>query len=146
MKRYFGDLFNGAWSLVVGLGVTLKALFQPHVTVHYPRQKLEITPQFRGHTELFINPETGSHKCISCGMCMRECPSDCIYLESEKKADGPGKNLTVYTLDFTKCSLCGTCVEICPTQALRYSREYELASSDKGDFRYDLLKRLETHP
>ena len=51
--------------------------------------------------------------------------------------------LTKYILDFTTCSLCGSCVESCNFNALEYSKEYNLASTRKEDFIFDLLKRLE---
>ncbi|SDE50020.1 NuoI/complex I 23 kDa subunit family protein [Desulfuromonas thiophila] len=143
MKAYFTDLFTGAWSLIVGLKVTFKALISPVVTVQYPRVKNEVTPNYRGHIDLVKDAETGSHRCITCGSCMRECPSGCIVVDGEKREGVKGKALTVFTLDFTKCSLCGACVEVCPTQALDYSQEYELAGSAREDFYYDLLKRVE---
>ena len=46
-------------------------------------------------------------------------------------------------LDFTKCSLCGSCVEACRDGAIRFSHEYNLASTNKEDYVMDLFKRLE---
>ncbi len=143
MKSYFSELFTGAWSLIVGLKVTIKALFSPIVTVQYPREKMEITPNYRGHIDLINDPETGKHRCITCGSCMRECPSDCIFLDGEKREGVKGKALTIFTLDFTKCSLCGACVEVCPTKALDYSDEYELVGVTREEFHFDILKRVE---
>jgi NADH-quinone oxidoreductase chain I len=143
MKEYFSLLFIGAKSLLVGLGVTFRALFQPVVTVQYPRERIDITPNFRGHTELVRDPETGSHRCIVCMMCDRDCPSNCITVVGESREGVKGKVLTAYHLDFTKCSLCGACVEVCPTIALCYSHEYALAGFSSEEFRYDLLTRLE---
>jgi NADH-quinone oxidoreductase subunit I len=143
MKSYFSDLFTGAWSLILGLKVTIKTLFSPIVTVQYPREKLEITPNYRGHIDLIKNPETGMHNCISCGSCMRECPSNCIVVVGEKREGVKGKVLTEFTLNFTTCSLCGGCVEVCPTNALEYSNEYELAGFARENFYFDILKRVE---
>jgi len=143
MKEYFSLLFSGAKSLVVGLGVTFRALLQPIVTVQYPREKIDITPNFRGHTELVRDPETGTHRCIVCMLCDRDCPSNCITVVGETREGVKGKVLTAYRLDFTKCSLCGICVEVCPTNALGYSNEYELAGFSREEFHYELLKRLE---
>ena len=143
MKEYFSLLFSGAKSLVVGLGVTFRALLQPIVTVQYPREKIDITPNFRGHTELVRDPETGTHRCIVCMLCDRDCPSNCITVVGETREGVKGKVLTAYRLDFTKCSLCGICVEVCPTNALGYSNEYELAGFSREEFHYKLLKRLE---
>ena len=57
MKQYFSELYTGGKSLVEGLGVTMKALFQPIVTVQYPREEIDITPNYRGHIDLVLDPE-----------------------------------------------------------------------------------------
>ncbi len=143
MSGYFKDLFDGAKSLLVGLGCTFKTFREPMVTVQYPREKIDITPNYRGHTKLVKDPETGTHTCICCGRCARECPSGCITLKGEKQEGKKGKVLVVYDLDFTKCSLCGTCVETCPTSALDFSQAYELAGFSREEFYFDLLKLME---
>lgn len=143
MRDYFFLLFSGIKSLLVGLGVTFRAMLRPDVTVRYPRQKIDITPNFRGHTELVRDPETGTHRCIVCMMCDRDCPSNCITVKGEKREGVKGMVLTTYHLDFTKCSLCGICVEVCPTTALGYSHEYELAGFSREEYHFDLLGRLE---
>ncbi|NVN90261.1 MAG: NADH-quinone oxidoreductase subunit I [Desulfuromonadales bacterium] len=143
MREYFLQLFTGARSLLIGLGVTFRALFQPMVTVQYPRRKIEITPNFRGHTELVTDPESGTHRCIVCMMCEMDCPSSCIKVIGEKREGFKGKVLTGYQLDFSRCSLCGICVEVCPTSALCFSPEYELAGFSRTEFSFNLLARLE---
>lgn len=143
MKQYFALLFIGTKSLLVGLGVTLRALLSPTVTVHYPRQKIAITPNFRGHTVLVKDPETGRHRCIVCMLCERNCPSNCITVVGEKPEGETKKALTAYRLDFTRCSLCGICVEVCPTQALDFSDEYELAAFTREAYHYNLLEQVE---
>ena len=50
--------------------------------------------------------------------------------------------MTEFKLDFTKCSLCGACIEVCPCDAIRYSKNYNLASTSKGDYIFDLVERL----
>lgn len=87
MKQYFTLLFIGTKSLLVGLGVTFRALLSPAVTVHYPRQKIAITPNFRGHTLLVKDRSTGRHRCIVCMMCERNCPSNCITVVGENRRD-----------------------------------------------------------
>jgi NADH-quinone oxidoreductase subunit I len=143
MKEYFSLLFTGAKSLLVGLGITLREMLRPIVTVQYPREKIDITPNFRGHTELVRDPETGAHRCIVCMMCDRDCPSNCITVVGETREGVKGKVLTAYHLDYTKCSLCGICVEVCPTNALCYSREYEFAGFRREEYHYNLLERME---
>jgi NADH-quinone oxidoreductase chain I len=143
MKQYFSEIYTGGKSLVEGLGVTVKALFQPIVTVQYPREEIDITPNYRGHIDLVLDPEKNTFLCISCGMCERSCPSDCIQVKGKKMEGKKKKTLVLFALDFTKCSLCGTCVEICPTKALEFSREYNLAAFSREAFYFDILKRLE---
>ena len=141
MSGYFSELFSGTKSLAVGLGITIKEFTKPVVTLQYPHESLEMTPRYRGHIELVANEE-GEPKCIVCGMCARACPSGCITVKGEKREGVKGKVLTKYRLDFTKCSLCGQCVESCRPGAITFSKEYNLASTRKEDFIFDLLKRL----
>jgi NADH-quinone oxidoreductase chain I len=143
MKQYFSELFTGGMSLVEGLGVTMKALFMPIVTVQYPREEIDISPSYRGHIDLILDPEKNAYRCIMCGMCEKSCPSNCITVKGEKREGEKKKTLVLFQLDFTKCSLCGTCVEICPVNALEYSKEYNLAAFSREAFHYDILKRLE---
>ncbi len=142
MINYFKEILGGLWTLLVGMKLTAKYAFAPTVTCHYPFETLPITPNFRGHTDLVIDPETAGDKCIVCMMCQNTCPSQCIDLAGEKPEGSKKKVLTQYHLDFTKCSLCGNCVEVCPTSALEYSQEYQLAGYSRHDFHFDLLARL----
>jgi NADH-quinone oxidoreductase subunit I len=142
MKKYFTELFIGIKSLLVGMGVTIKAFFSPVATVQYPREKNIIPDAYRGHVVLVLNEKTGEPKCIACGNCERSCPSSCIKIMSEKKEGEKKKTLTSFSLDFTKCSLCGICVESCPLGAIEYSNEYNLSGFTKEEFHYDLLKCL----
>lgn len=142
MMQYFSELYTGGMSLVEGLGVTLKALFQPIVTVQYPREEIDISLNYRGHIDLIPGSEKDTPRCIACGMCERSCPSECIKVKG-KKLEGKKKKIPVlFELDFTKCSLCGTCVEVCPVNALEFSQEYNLAAFSREAFHFNLLKRL----
>lgn len=143
MGGYFKEIFDGAHSLVAGMSVTLKYLFQPVVTEQYPHVVPSIPDRFRGHIELVGDEETGGPLCIVCGMCQRACPSGCITVAGEKVEGVKGKVLTKYDLDFTKCSLCGLCVESCNPGAITFSKDYNLAGLSKETFIFDLKKRLE---
>ncbi len=143
MKKAFLEIYTGLKSLFIGMRVTIVQFFKPTVTVHYPHETLKIAPRFRGHIELVRDPETGIAKCFVCKLCEKACPSDCITVEGVKPEGGKRKTVTYYRLDFTKCSLCGSCVEACRDQAIRFSREYNLAGWNKEDFIMDLFKRLQ---
>ena len=142
MVAYFSEIYHGLMSLFTGMGVTFKEFFKPTVTVSYPYETLTMCDKYRGHIELIDNEE-GKSNCVVCGLCERACPSGCISLAGVKPEGEKKKVLTKYILDFTKCSLCGSCIESCNFNAIEYSKEYNLASTRKEDFIFDLLKRLE---
>jgi NADH-quinone oxidoreductase subunit I len=142
MVTYFSEIYHGLISLFVGMGITFKEFFKPTVTVSYPYETLTMCERYRGHIELIEN-EDGKPNCVVCGLCERSCPSNCISLAGEKPEGEKKKVLTKYILNFTTCSLCGSCVESCNFNALTFSKEYNLASTRKEDFIFDLLKRLE---
>ncbi len=142
-KNSLKELATGFNSLVTGMRITLGQFFKPTVTVRYPHESLKMPERFRGHIELVRDPETGKPLCFACKLCERACPSDCITVEGAKLEGAKKRSVSHYVLDFTKCSLCGSCVEACRDGAIRYSHEYNLASTNKEDYIMDLFKRLE---
>ena len=143
MGAYWNDIIGGAKSLAIGLSITAKEFVKPVVTEQYPWEVPTMTPLYRGHIELIPDAETGLSKCVACGMCQRACPSGCISVAGKKLEGAKKKSVTKYILDFTKCSLCGSCIESCNFKAIRFSHEYNLASTRKEDYIFDLIKRLE---
>ena len=129
MINYFKTIFKNAVALAKGLLITLKVCFRPAVTLHFPYQKKTMAPRFRG--ALAFHPEI----CISCDMCVRVCPSDCISLEAQRNDKGK-KELQWYQIDFAKCNFCRLCEEICPTKikSVHHTLEYELSFSNRNDF------------
>ncbi len=49
---------------------------------------------------------TITERCVACGTCAAECPSDAIE-EGE-----------IYRIDEGKCTECGACYEVCPVEAV----------------------------
>ena len=143
MKNSLKEIATGFNSLLTGMRITLGQFFKPSVTVQYPHESLKMPERFRGHIELVRDPKTGKAICFACKLCERACPSDCITVEGAKLEGAKKRSVTQYILDFTKCSLCGSCVEACRDGAIRYSHEYNLASTNKEDYIMDLFKRLE---
>jgi NADH-quinone oxidoreductase subunit I len=143
MQRVLSEIYSGLKSLVTGMRITLTQFFRPVVTVHYPHQTLKMPPRFRGHIELVRDPSSGKAICYACKLCERACPSDCITVEGVKLEGAKKRSVSKYVLDFTKCSLCGSCVEACRDNAIRFSRDYNLAGLKKEEFIMDLFKKLE---
>ena len=136
---------RAVWSLLAGLGVTLGAFFQPPVTSRYPRELINITARFRGHTKLIAekgNP--GKIACTACLICLKNCPSGSIEkVEGEKREGEKRKTATNYILKFTTCSQCGICVEVCPFDALAFSADFNPVGYGRADFHYDLVGEFE---
>ncbi len=140
---YLKEIYQGGRSLVEGMIVTFRRLFHPLVTVQYPRKHIEISPAYRGHIELKVFEDSGTHKCIACLSCERMCPSGVIKVKGEKTQPKGPKVPSSYVIDFSKCSLCGLCVESCPTGTLQYSKEYQLVGENSNDCLIDLLARFQ---
>jgi len=143
MMTYFKEIATGFWSLLAGMAVTIRYFVKPVVTVQYPRQKIQMSPNFRGYPQLIINPETKTHRCIACEMCARTCPSQLISVEGAKFPGEKQKRAVKYIHEHYYCSLCGLCVEVCPTSALEYSQEYRLVGFSREDAVLDHLKLLQ---
>src|SRR5512145_2476744 len=141
MKNALKEIYVGVKSLAIGMKITIGQFFKPTITVQYLHETLKIPPRFRGHIELVLDPETGRAKCYACKLCERACPSDCITVEGVKLEGDKKKSVTEYRLDFTKCSLCGSCVEACRDNAIRFSGQYNWASTRKEEFVMDLFNR-----
>jgi NADH-quinone oxidoreductase subunit I len=141
---YLKEIIDGGLSLVAGMKVTFRRLFQPLVTVQYPRYRIEMSPAYRGHIELKVFEDTGTHKCIACGSCERMCPSGVIKVQGVREQPKGPKVASHYVIDFSKCSLCGLCIESCPTETLQYSKEYERVGESHWDCVINVLERLET--
>jgi formate hydrogenlyase subunit 6/NADH:ubiquinone oxidoreductase subunit I len=95
-------------------------IFKKPFTREYPAVKIEVPEGYRGrHT---FDPE----KCISCGLCERDCPSKAIEL-----VEVSGKRLPTFYLD--RCIFCYQCTESCPREAIKLSTNFEMATTDKKD-------------
>jgi NADH-quinone oxidoreductase chain I len=137
-----GEVVRGFWSLLSGMDVTIRQFFRRDVTVRYPYESLKMAPRYRGHIELLKDQETGLTLCTACKLCEKACPSFCIKVEGVKPEGAKRRFANLYQLDFTKCSLCGACVEVCPTDAIRFSKDYNLASVRREDYVMDLFSQM----
>ncbi|MEY2634634.1 MAG: hypothetical protein RIS75_574 [Actinomycetota bacterium] len=90
----------------------------------------ESKPEIRGI--IALKPEA----CTSCMLCVRECPTWCISLDSHQAPDPANPAgarprlinvLDDFRIDFARCMSCGICVEVCPFDALKWedTKDYD---------------------
>lgn len=78
-------------------------------TRRYPAVPAKVCALSRGRVA--IDPS----RCISCGMCMKKCPSSAICVEKDAKT---------WSIDRLKCVVCNCCVEVCPAHCLTMETGY----------------------
>lgn len=128
ISAYLNDIYTGLMTVATGMKVTIRQMFRPTVTMHYPDERWEMPRAFRGLLKCDV--ET----CIVCYQCAKACPVDCIIIEGEKRPDqGKGIFCTRFEIDYSKCMFCGLCTEPCPTEAIFHSHEYEIAAYGRQD-------------
>jgi formate hydrogenlyase subunit 6/NADH:ubiquinone oxidoreductase subunit I len=89
-------------------------------TREYPIIKVTVPEGYRGrHT---FDPE----KCISCGLCERDCPAQAIEL-----IEVSGKRMPHFFLD--RCIFCYQCAESCPRKAIELSENYEMSTTKANE-------------
>lgn len=138
IKRTFkGELFMGLW-------VVLREIFKKRHTLHYPFEKLDLSPRYRSVHRLMRFIESENERCIGCGLCEKICVSNCISMQTALGDDGR-KKIINYSINYGRCVYCGDCADVCPELAIVHGREYEFASEQRAYFGYkdDLLTPLD---
>lgn len=146
MKQYFKDVWEGFWTVLVGMHITWRHLFTRSAVLQYPDQRWELPP--RSRMRLFMKYED----CIGCGQCDRACPVKCITIKSEKRAPGTPPiwaangqaiklDVKVFDIDMSLCCYCNLCTYPCPTECLYMTPEYEFATTDLTRHLYHFAKK-----
>jgi NADH-quinone oxidoreductase subunit I len=146
LRRWATDVWEGFWTVLVGMKITWRHLFVKKVTLHYPEEKWQLPPKSR--MRLFMKYED----CIGCGQCARACPVQCIYIKADKRdpkapaifaANGQGIKLdvTVFDIDMSLCCYCNLCTYPCPTDCIYMTPEYEFATTDLSNHLYHFAKK-----
>ncbi|GMB95748.1 hypothetical protein NHP22001_03370 [Helicobacter sp. NHP22-001] len=127
LKTSFGlELFKG-------LGLTIKEFFSKEVTIHYPMEVLPLSPRYRAVHHLQRLLESGSERCIGCGLCEKICTSNCIRIITHKGED-ERKYIDSYTINLGRCIYCGLCAEVCPELAIVMGQRFENSSVQRSQF------------
>jgi NADH-quinone oxidoreductase subunit I len=135
------ELFVGLWIVFREMA---KGKKNSHTT-QYPLEKMQIPPRYRSVHKLLRLLESGSERCIGCGLCEKICVSNCIRMDT--KADDKGRKfVSEYTINFGRCIYCGLCAEVCPELAIVHGDEYEYASEQRSLFglKKDMLTPMDT--
>ncbi|MBL0687381.1 MAG: NADH-quinone oxidoreductase subunit NuoI [Sulfurospirillum sp.] len=143
-KRAFSRTIKG--ELFVGLWIVLREMLirgNSH-TISYPQEKVAMTPRYRAIHKLLRLQESGSDRCIGCGLCEKICVANCIRIET-KLDKNSRKEVSQYTINFGRCIFCGYCAEVCPELAIVHSGDYENASEQRAHFslKEDILTPLD---
>ena len=136
----FKQVLDRGFSLELfkGLGITFKimkgVLFnkESHNT-KYPMEKLPISPRYRAVHKLLALLESGTTRCIGCGLCEKICIANCIRMDT-KIDEESRKEVMEYTINLGRCIFCGYCAEVCPELAIVHGGRYENASEQREHF------------
>ena len=132
MKRVLAYLRSlMLWELFKGLALTLRYMFRPKYTVHYPMETIPKSNRFRGLHALRRYPN-GEERCIACKLCEAVCPALAITIDSEQRADGT-RRTTRYDIDLFKCIYCGFCEESCPVDSIVETHIHEFHFEQRGE-------------
>lgn len=142
MGRYFKNIWEGIFTVLIGMKITWRHLFTPAVTIQYPDVKLKL-PE-RARNRLYVNMDD----CIGCDQCSMACPVDCITIKTLKSTPdvdlgltsvGTKKRLyvTQFDIDIAKCCYCALCVYPCPTECIKMTDVFEFSEYDRGNLIYN---------
>ena len=161
ITSYFNNIANGVKSLITGLSLTFehfKNKKENVATLQYPHEKFPIPEKKIGFEQSEYNVirsrlHVDIDDCISCRMCERACPVDCIKIEDVKAKKGTDfeygitsndtqKKLLVtrFTIDMSECMYCNLCVYPCPEECI-YMVGGPNESKHEIDYEFSQYKR-----
>ena len=173
MSEYFSNIYNGIKTLISGMSLSMQH-FQNRkklvATLQYPHEKWPIPERDIGHANEDYNVirsrlHVDIDDCISCRMCERACPVDCIKIEDVKPKKGVDfdcgitsndtqKKLLVtrFSIDMSECMYCNLCVYPCPEECIymvggpnehKHDIDYEFSKRERGSLIYEFANATE---
>ena len=137
------------FAIARGMAITLKYFIRgfflrQHNTIMYPEQKRDYSQRFRGMHFISVD-ENKLENCTACYLCQTVCPAECIHIIAEERDEDKNpvgvpkeKRPLSFDIDALRCCYCGFCEEACPKDAIKLSRNYELAISSREEGIYNL--------
>jgi NADH-quinone oxidoreductase subunit I len=126
--------YHGVKGLLSGMWMTIRYMvrFDQVITQQYPenRDRLVLPNRYKGQVELVKDPATGLYKCHGCGVCVKACPNNSIFVERDRDPVTKKPRLQKYVYHFERCTLCGLCVDSCKFEALQMGQRFETAVYD----------------
>ena len=139
------------FALLAGMWITLKRFFKGFFlrqkwTIMYPEEKRNYSQRFRGAHFISVD-KNKTENCTACFLCETVSPAECIHIIAEERPDDENtygvwkeKKPASFDIDLLRCCFCGFCEEACPKDAIKLSRNYEMATSTREAAIYDLDK------
>jgi NADH-quinone oxidoreductase subunit I len=103
-------------------------------TIQYPEER-RVVPENNRSFPFLVYDGTDEEKglrCVSCKICEKECPPQCIYIVNRRDERGkPLKHPEVFDIDLSVCMSCQICVEVCPFDSIKMDQAFEYSESDR---------------
>ena len=133
--------------IIGGLGITMKNMLKPAVTLEYPDERPDIPVGYRGVPTLVKDPN-GREKCVSCQLCEFVCPPKAIRITpggiDEDSADAHvEKAPEEFEINMLRCIYCGYCQEVCPEEAIWLQNIYSLNGLSREELLFKKKKLYE---
>lgn len=133
--------------IIGGLGITMKNMLKPPVTLEYPDERPDIPPHYRGAPTLVKDPN-GREKCVSCQLCEFVCPPKAIRItpggiDEESDNAHVEKAPKEFEINMLRCIYCGYCEEVCPEEAIWLQNIYSLNGLSREELVFKKKKLYE---
>ena len=142
MIKWFYNVYMVVATVIKSLWVTLvigsRTYDQQRKTFteryEYPELPVPVAPRFRGFHRY------KQQGCFGCGICVRDCPVNCIYMVKEKQEGRKGFWVTAMVIDYSKCMFCGLCTQGCGSSCLAMGQSHDLSCYTRDGCVVDFCK------
>lgn len=133
--------------IIGGLGITMKNMLKPAVTLEYPDERPDIPEGYRGVPTLVKDPN-GREKCVSCQLCEFVCPPKAIRItpggiQEEDENAHVEKAPEEFEINMLRCIYCGYCQEVCPEEAIFLQNIFSLNGLSREELIFNKNKLYE---